>query len=136
MSRHFAEHYDELRGKAARFSDCFYDTTLPPEVIEAVAANLTILKSPTVLRQTDGRLWAWEGCADSSGCCQRLLHARLELRPGDCPTSFPTFERTLRETEFGPSQDEHGHQRFRSALPIRPSSTISTPRPTASWAAS
>ena len=26
----------------------------------------------------------------------------------------------MRETEFGPSQDERGHQQFRSALPIRP----------------
>ena len=59
----------ELREKTARFSDCFYDTTLPPEVVEAVAANLTILKSPTVLRQADGRLWGWEGCGDSWGCC-------------------------------------------------------------------
>ena len=36
--------YAELREKTARFSDCFHDQTLPPEVVEAVAANLTILK--------------------------------------------------------------------------------------------
>jgi hypothetical protein len=36
------------------------------------------------------------------------------------PHLFPALERTLRETEFGPSQDESGHQMFRSALPIRP----------------
>jgi len=111
--------YDTLRANAKRFSDCFYDTTLPPEVIEAVAANLTILKSPTVLRQTDGRLWGWEGCRDAAGCC-----------PGSCthvwnyaqalPHLFPSLERTLRETEFGVSQDESGHQTFRAALPIRP----------------
>jgi uncharacterized protein (DUF608 family) len=119
VSRHFADHYDRLRGKAARFRDCFYDTTLPAEVVEAVAANLTILKSPTVLRQPDGRLWAFEGCSDRSGCC-----------PGSCthvwnyaqalPHLFPDLERSLRETEFGPSQAESGHQAFRSALPIRP----------------
>jgi len=43
----------------------------------------------------------------------------MELRPGHCHL-FPNLERTLRETEFGPSQDERGHQQFRSALPIRP----------------
>ena len=48
-----------------------------------------------------------------------LLHARLELRAG-AAAPVPALERTLRETEFGPSQDEHGHQMFRSALPIRP----------------
>jgi hypothetical protein len=35
------------------------------------------------------------------------------------PHLFPALERTLRETEFGPSQNEAGHQQFRSALPIR-----------------
>ena len=118
VTNYWRAHYAELRAQTQRFSDCFYDSTLPAEVIEAVAANLTILKSPTVLRQADGRLWAWEGCGDSCGCC-----------PGSCthvwnyaqalPHLFPALERTLRETEFGPSQDEHGHQMFRSALPIR-----------------
>ncbi|HUS93038.1 MAG TPA: GH116 family glycosyl hydrolase [Phycisphaerae bacterium] len=114
------EHYDELRGRTRQFTDCFYDTTLPPEVVEAVGANLAILKTPTVLRQADGRLWGWEGCHDSAGCC-----------PGSCshvwnyaqavPHLFPALERALRETEFVESQDDRGHQNFRSWLPIRPS---------------
>ena len=105
--------------KSERFSDCFYDSTLPPEVIDAVAANLTILKSPTVLRQEDGRLWAWEGCSDNSGCCAGSCTHVWNYAQA-VPHLFPALERTLRETEFGPSQDDHGHQQFRSALPIRP----------------
>ena len=116
---YWRDHYDELRQKASRFSDCFYDSTLPPEVIEAVAANLTILKSPTVLRQTDGRLWAWEGCGDNAGCCHGSCTHVWNYAQA-IPHLFPGLERTLRETEFGPSQDEAGHQTFRSALPIRP----------------
>lgn len=54
-----------LKKNSELFSDAFYSSTLPAEVVEAVAANLTILKSPTVLRQWDGRFWAWEGCQDS-----------------------------------------------------------------------
>ncbi|HSD29793.1 MAG TPA: GH116 family glycosyl-hydrolase, partial [Vicinamibacteria bacterium] len=119
VEAHFAGRYDKLREGAARFRDRLYDTTLPPEVVEAVAANLAILKSPTVLRQADGRLWAWEGCSDGSGCCsgscthvwnyaQALAHL------------FPDLERSLRETELGPSQAANGHQTFRAALPIRP----------------
>jgi uncharacterized protein (DUF608 family) len=114
--------YDDLLKKSQLFSDSFYSSTLPPEVLEAVAANLTILKSPTVLRQTDGNLWCWEGCGDNGGCCagscthvwnyaQAIAHL------------FPSLERTLRETEFNPSQDKEGHQTFRSALPIRPVAT-------------
>lgn len=113
------EHYDELREKTQRFSDCFYDSTLPPEVTEAVAANLTILKSPTVLRQTDGRLWGWEGCGDNGGSCEGSCTHVWNYAQA-LPHLFPSLERTLRETEFGPSQDKRGHQQFRSALPIRP----------------
>ncbi len=119
VSFYWREHYGELRHKAARFSDCFYDSTLPPEVLEAVAANLTILKSPTVLRQTDGKLWAWEGCNDDKGCCHGSCTHVWNYAQA-IPHLFPSLERTLRETEFGPSQNEAGHQQFRSALPIRP----------------
>ncbi len=116
---YWRDHYDELRQKTNRFADCFHDSTLPPEVIEAVAANLTILKSPTVMRQTDGRLWGWEGCSDNAGCCAGSCTHVWNYAQA-IPHLFPSLERTLRETEFGPSQDEAGHQQFRSALPIRP----------------
>ena len=112
------ERIEELRSRAQRFRDCFYGSTLPPEVIEAVAANLTILKSPTVLRQRDGRLWGWEGCSDGAGCCAGSCTHVWNYAQA-IPHLFPALERTLRETEFGPSQNEAGHQQFRSALPIR-----------------
>jgi len=115
---YWLSNYDNLKKKTELFKETFYNSTLPDEVIEAVAANLTILKSPTVLRQYDGKLWCWEGCNDASGCC-----------PGSCthvwnyaqaiPHLFPSLERSLRETEFIYSQNELGHQTFRSALPIR-----------------
>ncbi|NOY38243.1 MAG: hypothetical protein GXO83_11810, partial [Chlorobi bacterium] len=66
---YWTRQYSDLRSGSQLFSDVFYNSSLPSEVLEAVAANLTILKSPTVLRQKDGRLWAWEGCHDASGCC-------------------------------------------------------------------
>jgi len=108
-----------LRQESIRFRDCFFDTTLPPEVIEAVAANLTILKSPTVLRQTDGRLWCWEGCGDAAGCCGGSCTHVWNYAQA-LPHLFPDLERTLRQSEFHESQDERGHQVFRTALPIRP----------------
>ncbi|MCK5804485.1 MAG: hypothetical protein KAI66_16725 [Lentisphaeria bacterium] len=116
---HWTEHCDSLRQASARFRDCFYDTTLPPEVVEAVAANLTILKSPTCLRQKDGRLWCWEGCCDEVGCCNGTCTHVWNYAQALCHL-FPELERTLRETEFTVSQDERGHQAFRSSLPIRP----------------
>jgi uncharacterized protein (DUF608 family) len=120
VNAYWREHYDDLRARSHAFRDAFYDTTLPPEVVEAVAANLSILKSTTVLRQADGRLWCFEGCNERAGCChgscthvwnyaQALAHL------------FPDLERSLRQTEFHECQDERGHQSFRAPLPIRAS---------------
>jgi uncharacterized protein (DUF608 family) len=119
VTDYWREHYAGLRANSLRFSDCFYDSTLPPEVIEAVAANLTILKSPTVMRQADGKFWGWEGCSDGGGCCHGSCTHVWNYAQA-IPHLFPGLERMLRETEFGFSQDERGHQQFRSALPIRP----------------
>jgi len=119
VADYWRAHYDTLRARSKLFSDCFYDTTLPPEVIEAVAANLTILKSPTVLRQHDGRLWGWEGCCDTAGCCHGSCTHVWNYAQALCHL-FPDLERTLRETEFFVNQDNRGHQTFRTSLPIRP----------------
>ena len=110
--------YNDLLRKSELFSNSFYNTTLPPEVIEAIAANLTILKSPTVLRQRDGKLWNFEGCSDNSGCCYGSCTHVWNYAQA-IPHLFPNLERTLRETEFFPSQNNEGRQTFRSALPIR-----------------
>jgi uncharacterized protein (DUF608 family) len=119
LTDYWSARYSDLRKNAERFSACFQDTTLPGEVVEAVGANLTILKSPTVLRQADGRLWAWEGCGDNSGCCHGSCTHVWNYAQA-IPHLFPQLERSLRETEFGPSQSVKGHQTFRSAIPIRP----------------
>jgi len=118
VASYWLSNYDNLKRQTELFTESFYNSTLPAAVLEAVAANLTILKSPTILRQYDGKLWCWEGCSDASGCC-----------PGSCthvwnyaqaiPHLFPSLERSLRETEFLCNQDDSGHQTFRSALPIR-----------------
>ncbi len=115
----WADNVQRLRRETLKFADCFHDTTLPAVVVDAVAANLTILKSPTVLRQKDGRLWAWEGCCDEAGCCHGSCTHVWNYAQA-LPHLFPGLERSLRRTEFNESQDERGHQNFRAFLPIRP----------------
>lgn len=88
--------------------------------MDAVSANLSILKSPTVLRQTDGRLWAWEGCCDTVGSCHGSCTHMWNYAQA-IPHLFPMLERTFRNAEFHEDQNEEGHQEFRSALPIRKS---------------
>jgi uncharacterized protein (DUF608 family) len=118
VAQYWRENYDMLRRKSLRFMRAFYDTTLPPEVIEAVAANLTILKSPTCLRERSGKFWAWEGCCDQIGCCAGSCTHVWNYAQAMCHL-FPSLERTMRETEYLFSEDEKGHQTFRASLPIR-----------------
>ncbi len=119
VSDYWKSNYDSLKLKTQIFTDAFYNNTLPPEVTEAVAANLTILKSPTVFRQYDGRLWNWEGCGDTWGSCHGSCTHVWNYAQA-IPHLFPNMERSLRETEFLVSQNSKGHQVFRTNLPIRP----------------
>jgi uncharacterized protein (DUF608 family) len=119
LSQYWVNHYDSLYTASQSFSDCFYDTTLPSEIVEAVSANLSILKSPTVLRQTDGRLWAWEGCEETGGSCHGSCTHVWNYAQA-FPHLFPALERSFRQTEFNECQDDTGHQNFRAPLPIQP----------------
>lgn len=117
VAKYWSENYKDLKKKSELFRDAFFSSTLPSEVLEAVAANLTILKSPTVLRQSDGRLWCWEGCGDNEGSCHGSCTHVWNYAQA-ISHLFPALERTLRETEFQVSQNEQGHQNFRTNLPI------------------
>ena len=119
VADYLKSNYDQLRKNTEIFTNTFYNSTLPAEVIEAIAANLTILKSPTVMRQYDGRLWNWEGCGDTWGSCHGSCTHVWNYAQATAHL-FPAMERTLRQTEFEESQNKEGHQTFRSALPIRP----------------
>jgi uncharacterized protein (DUF608 family) len=119
VTRYWHDRYAELRRNTVKFRDAFYRSTLPPEVMEAVAANLSILKSPTELRQYDGRFWGWEGCDDDWGSCEGSCTHVYNYAQA-ISHLFPSLERTLRQTEFFEDQNTAGHQQFRAALPIRP----------------
>lgn len=119
VSAYWKNEYQNLRKKTALFTDAFYASTLPAEVMEAVAANLTILKSPTVMRQFDGRLWNFEGCGDDGGCCHGSCTHVWNYAQA-IPHLFPELERTLRNTEFCENQNKEGHQGFRANTPISP----------------
>ncbi|MFT3936229.1 MAG: GH116 family glycosyl hydrolase [Chitinophagaceae bacterium] len=119
VASYWQQQYDDLKKKSLLFTNAFYSSTLPPEVIEAVAANLTILKTPTVMRQYDGRLWNFEGCGDWWGSCHGSCTHVWNYAQATAHL-FPALERSLRATEFCESQNKEGHQNFRSVLPIQP----------------
>ena len=88
-------------------------------MLDAVSANLGILKSPTVLRQENGNMWGWEGCFPDNGCCHGSCTHVWNYAQA-FPHLFPQLERTLRDLELVRSMDERGHVNFRGAIPDGP----------------
>jgi uncharacterized protein (DUF608 family) len=110
------KHYASLRARTVAFKEALFSSTLPTHVLDAVSANLAILKSPTVLRLENGDLWGWEGCFPDGGCCHGSCTHVWNYAQA-FPHLYPRLESTLRESELCRSMDENGHVTFRSALP-------------------
>ncbi|RPJ44763.1 MAG: hypothetical protein EHM21_09935, partial [Chloroflexi bacterium] len=121
LLKYVRDQYVDLRSRTKAFHDALFRSTLPGYVLDAVSANLAIIKSPTVLRQANGNLWAWEGCFSTSGCCHGSCTHVWNYAQA-IPHLFPALERTFREQELRRSIDERGHVNFRSALPDGPTS--------------
>ena len=119
VAAYWKDNYPRLRRETSLFTRTFYDTTLPEEAVDAVASNLVILKSPTVMRQHDGRFWTWEGCGDIWGSCHGSCTHVWNYAQA-VPHLFPRMERSLRETEFLVDQALDGHQVFRANIPVSP----------------
>lgn len=113
------QNYSALRARTVQFKEALFASTLPACVLDAVSANLGILKSPTVLREENGNLWGWEGCFPDNGCCHGSCTHVWNYAQA-FPHLYPQLERTLREQELVRSMDERGHVMFRSAIPDGP----------------
>ena len=111
--------YASLRSRTEKFKEALFSSTLPPYVLDAVSANLAILKSPTVMREENGNLWGWEGCFPDSGCCHGSCTHVWNYAQA-FPNLYPHLERTLRELELVRSMDERGHVNYRGAIPEGP----------------
>ncbi len=116
VAEYVCKHFNSLRSRTLAFQRALVSSTLPNEVLDAVSSNLAILKSPTVLRQSNGNVWAWEGCFPQAGCCHGSCTHVWNYAQA-MPHLFPALERTLREQEYERSMDERGHVNFRSAIP-------------------
>ncbi len=109
--------FDELFTKTKRFKDALFSSSLPDVVLDAVSSNISILKSPTVLRLEDGTFYGWEGVMEKQGSCegtcQHVWNYAYAL-----PYLFPQLERSLRETVYRYNTFESGETAFRTVLPL------------------
>lgn len=108
---------ERLYRESKTFSEAFYSTTLPGYVLEAVADNITVMRSPTCFRIENGDFLGWEGVDDDLGC-----------GPGNCThvwnyaqsvaVLFPELERTMRRIELVDEIRDDGYMPFRAYTPF------------------
>lgn len=111
------KNWNDLFERTLLFKNALFSSTLPTEVIDAVSANLSVLKSPTVMRLEDGSFYGWEGVHEQEGSCE-----------GNCshvwnyayalPFLFPNLERSMRDLDFKYNQWDNGRMFFRLQLPL------------------
>ena len=116
-ARYALRHWDRLYGETLRFKEALYGSTLPPAALEAAAANLAVLKTPTCLRLTDGSFYGFEGLRPEEGCCEGSC-THVWNYAYALPFLFPKLERSMRDLDFTHNQRPDGGMGFRLRLPL------------------
>ncbi|QHT59778.1 hypothetical protein GXP70_07305 [Paenibacillus lycopersici] len=99
------------------FKDSLFASTVPDAVKDAVSANLSVIKSATTLRLTDGSFYGFEGCIEDVGCCEGSC-THVWNYAYALPFLFPRLERSMRELDFKYNKREDGRMSFRLMLPL------------------
>ncbi len=86
-------------------------------MIDAISANISILKTPTVLRLEDGTFYGWEGLHPNEGCCEGSCTHVWNYAQA-LPFLFPKLERTMRTADYVYNLRPDGGMPFRLQLPL------------------
>jgi uncharacterized protein (DUF608 family) len=108
--------WERLERDTQIFKQTLFNSTLPHDALDAVSANISILKSPTCLRLEDGSFYGWEGCHPDAGCCEGSC-THVWNYAYALPFLFPKLERSMRDLDFTYNQREDGGMAFRLQLP-------------------
>ena len=109
-------HWKHLSGQTMLFKEALFASSLPIAALDAVSANLSVLKSPTVVRLEDGTFYGFEGCHPTAGCCEGSCTHVWNYNQA-LPFLFPKLERSMRDADFGYNLRDDGGMRFRLPLP-------------------
>ena len=111
------QEWDRLDYATQQFHDALFASDLPPVVLDAISANISILKSPTVLRLQDGTFYGFEGCHPDEGCCEGSCTHVWNYAQA-LPFLFPALERSMRDADYEHNLRDDGGMPFRLQLPI------------------
>jgi uncharacterized protein (DUF608 family) len=115
-AQHAAGHLDDLERRTRLFASAVRESTIPAAIKDAATANLSTLATPTCFRTADGEFHGFEGCGDTSGCCEGNCTHVWNYETATQHV-FPELARSLRRAAFGYSMDDQGGMRFRQLLP-------------------
>ena len=111
------KNWNDLYSRTINFKNILYSTTIPSEALDAAGSNLSVLKSPTVLRLEDGTFYGWEGVHEGAGSCEGTCQHVWNYAYAMCYL-FPELERSIRNAEFTYSTAPDGRMGFRLQLPL------------------
>ncbi|MDR2569181.1 MAG: hypothetical protein LBD23_02640 [Oscillospiraceae bacterium] len=112
-AEYLIENLPKLEDLSRKFSKAVMSGTMPEYVLDAVLANVTVIRSTTCFRVEDGTFFAWEGCHDGAGCCEgNCTHVWNYTQT--MAFLFPELERSMRRTEFITETEDDGKMPFRA----------------------
>ena len=121
-------HWQRLQAESMTFSQTLFESTIPEAALDAVSANLAVLKSPTVLRLEDGSFYGFEGCHAEAGCCEGSCTHVWNYSQA-LAFLFPSLERSMRDLNYTFNQNDKGGMRFRLQLPVELGPDVNPFRP-------
>ncbi len=111
--KYMINHMPRLEKGTRDFHNALFNSTLPSHVIDAVASNITVIRSTTCFRVKNGTFFGWEGCFDGGGCCEGSC-THVWNYAQTLAFLFPELEQTMRKVEFNIETDEEGNMAFRT----------------------
>ena len=106
-----------LEKETAAFRDALYTSTLPEVALDAVGANMSIMRTQTAMWLDDDRFYGFEGCNDNSGCCPMNCTHVWNYEQA-VAYLFPRLESSMRLTDFTTNVQEDGKMAFRTHIPL------------------
>ncbi len=126
VAEYVIQHRPGLEEIARTWARGIYNSTLPDWLAEALAAQGTLMRSPTCFWSEDGRFYGFEG---SLGASTAMWNGDFG---GSCPLNcthvwnyemalsrlFPRLEQSMRETDLEHVQAPEGYIPHRTVLPL------------------
>jgi len=123
VARHVAANFDHLRGATFAFERALFDSTLPGVVLDAVSSQMSTIRTNTTMwldepaDEKGGRIYAFEGCSPTSGCCP-MNCTHVWNYEQSMAHLYPSLERTMRETDYDLNVRSEGSMLYRTPVPL------------------